>query len=194
MGNWCFMDGVVSFQNILELYICHFRARLLYLVCDCSFSGRWVHEMALDSCDVPACGHYVKEQGLTIKVFASCGANEEATEMCYVREGVKFDKSLWYLDMKLSSGQNTVVAAFTRCKCGKTLKEACQINHAWLWMDKINAYQKLYWVKGFDHGKPAWHCVLLTEEKRAEFILKTQQEAGKHTLNLLEYGKILQSG
>lgn len=61
-------------------------------------------------------------------------------------------------------------------------------------MDCVNASNNLYWVRGSDKGRPAWHCVLLKEEKREEFIFKTQCEAGKHTLNLLQYGNILQSG
>ena len=196
-GNWCFMDGVVTFQDILELYMCHFRARLLYLVCDCSFSGNWTREMAatLDSFDVPACGHYAKEQGITIKVFTSCRANEEAVEMCFIREGVNVDTtSLWFPQKKLSSGQSPAGKDFTFCNCGKALDEVCQIKHAWKWMDKVADGSNIYWVKGFDNRKPAWHCVLLKEEKRDEFISKTQTEAGKHTLNLLEYGKILLSG
>ena len=81
----------------------------------------------------------------------------------------------------------------TICRGGKTFKEACQITckmHVWKWMDKIDADHNIYWVRGYDKGKHAWHCVLLREV----FIFKTQNEAGMHSMDLLEYGKILRSG
>ena len=83
-------------QDMFELYMCHFRARLLYVVCDCSFSGRWAHELAmtLDNYDVLACGHSAKKQGITIKLFASCRATEEAAKMCFIKEAVKFEVSV----------------------------------------------------------------------------------------------------
>lgn len=66
--------------------------------------------MTLDSYDVLACGHSAKMQGITIKVFASCSTTEEATEMCFIKEGVKFEdkeKYLGFFSKKLSSGQTT---------------------------------------------------------------------------------------
>ena len=84
---------------MFELYMCHFRAvhaRLLYVACDCSFSGRWAHELAmtLDNYDVLACGHSAKKQGITTKLFASCRATEEAAKMCFIKEAVKFEVSV----------------------------------------------------------------------------------------------------
>lgn len=198
-GNWCFTDGVIALEEIFELYLCHFRSKLLYLVCDCSFSGGWVNKMAstLDSHDVLSCGHYAKIQGMTIKVFVSCRAHEEATELCFAREALEYNETeqyLGYCHKTLSSGQSTVIMDFTKCKCGKKLEENCQINHEWKWVDRITDVQLLYWVRGFDTGRPAWHCVLLREGKKKEFVQKTQEEAGKHTLNLLDYGRIIKSG
>ena len=117
--------------------------------------------------------------------------------MCFIKEAVKFEekeKYLWFASIKLSSGQTTMKGDSTICRGGKTFKEACQItcNHVWKWMDKIDADHNIYWVKGHDKGKHAWHCVLLREV----FIFETQNhcEAGMHSMDLLEYGKILRSG
>ena len=52
-----------------------------------------------------------REQGILLKVCCSCGANEEATVLCYITEAYEFDETNKYVvnypNMKLSSGQTT---------------------------------------------------------------------------------------
>uniref|UniRef100_A0A1X7VFE7 Uncharacterized protein n=1 Tax=Amphimedon queenslandica TaxID=400682 RepID=A0A1X7VFE7_AMPQE len=43
-GNWCFKDGVISFNDIFELYINHFKGKPLSITSDCSYSGNWINE------------------------------------------------------------------------------------------------------------------------------------------------------
>ena len=91
-GDWCFKDGTISFQEIFDLYRAHFSGRLLCIVSDCCYSGKWVHTCAetLDNMGIPPCGHKAREQGVMIKIFASCQPNQRAGDPCYSVEGVQF--------------------------------------------------------------------------------------------------------
>ena len=63
-GNWCFKDGIITFQDVFELYLNHLRGKVVYLVCDCSYSGKWRDECMkkYDEIGVGACGHYSKSK------------------------------------------------------------------------------------------------------------------------------------
>ena len=39
-GDWCFEDGFITFRDIAELYIKHFRGRVLSIHSDCSYAGQ----------------------------------------------------------------------------------------------------------------------------------------------------------
>ena len=41
-GDWCFCDGYISFRDIADLYTQHFTGKVLSIVLDCSYSGKWV--------------------------------------------------------------------------------------------------------------------------------------------------------
>ena len=79
-GNWCFKDGFVTFEQILQLYKQHFLGKMLTLICDCCYAGQWVHRFTetLDSLKIGACGHKAMEAGYYIKVFTACHANQTA--------------------------------------------------------------------------------------------------------------------
>ncbi len=67
-GNWCFKNGLISFEEIMELYTEHFKKRVLMIVSDCTYSGRWVKEAMtfMDRQGVGPCGHEAKEKGIFV--------------------------------------------------------------------------------------------------------------------------------
>ena len=44
-GVWCFEDGFISFRDIAELYMNHFRGRVLTIHSDCSYAGHWARQL-----------------------------------------------------------------------------------------------------------------------------------------------------
>lgn len=70
-GNWCFKDGVITLENILDLKTKHFRDRLLTLVC---YAGQWVHRCIgiVNNQGIGPCGHKTRDAGFLIKIFTSC--------------------------------------------------------------------------------------------------------------------------
>ena len=164
-GNWCFKDGVITFQDIFGLYMDCFRGKRLTIVCDCSYSGNWINDCVktLDDLGIPSCGHHTREQGLLFKLFCSCKSDEEATLLNYIDEGVTNDKSiLYYYCKKLKSGQTTAAGDFRRIRCSKTAAEPCEIHSTW--KDRLLTGSRLFLVRGTDRGRKAWHYLLVDEE------------------------------
>ena len=198
-GNWCFKDGVISFNDIFELYVNHFKRKPLAIISDCSYSGNWINECGkrLDEMNVPSCGHHTREQGLLFSICTSCQPNEEATALCYVNEAVtysKADKRVVYLSANsntLTSGQKTMGIDFRDIRCGKLANESCEADTDCTWNDYLsNKHHLVYIVRGKNKGFAAWHFVLVDEEKFVDF--KTQ--VATSSIDLSKYGKILKSG
>ncbi|XP_019849065.1 PREDICTED: uncharacterized protein LOC109580417 isoform X2 [Amphimedon queenslandica] len=196
-GNWCFKDGVISFNDIFELYINYFKGKSLSITSDCSYSGNWINECGkrLDEMNVPSCGHHTRQQGLLFKISTSCEPNEEATALCYVNEANAYSEAdktvvLWY-GKTLTSGQKTMLNDFRDIRCSKPANESCEADTDCTWNDYLsNKYHLVYKVCGKDKGYAAWHYVLVDEEKFVDF--KAQVATG--SIDLSKYGKILESG
>ena len=98
--------------------------KLLSIDTDCSHSGQWVVECAkcLDEMRIGACGHQTREQGILIKVYASCQPHQKATSGSYViQEGIVYNETRNRIavvtNKKLSDAQTTYGCDFTRTKC-----------------------------------------------------------------------------
>ena len=191
-GNWCFQDGVISFEDIFALYMDHIRGKRLTLICDCSYSGSWVEQCAkkLDEIGIPSCGHHTREQGILINVYCSCRHDQQATMLSCCEDGVYIeDGTLWYrLQKKLSESQQTISINSTIIQCRRD--KECEIPAHHTWMDRLFNGRYVYLVRGKDTDKPAWHYVLVDEKKENQF--RAQVATGK--IDVAEYGKILYSG
>ena len=195
-GNWCFKDGVITFQDIFGLYMDCFRGKQLTIHSDCSYSGNWIKDCVktLDDLGIPSCGHHTREQGILLKIFCSCGADEEATALCYITEANIFDDInkyvVTYYNKKLSSGQTTKCGDFRRIRCSKTATETCEIDSTCTWEDRIFKTRLVHLVRGKIRGSTVWHYVLVDEDKVEDF--KAKVDTG--TIDVADYGKTLYSG
>ena len=196
-GNWCFQDGVISFEDIFILYMKHFQGKLLNLTCDCSYSSRWAEQCAkkLDEIGIASCGHHTREQGILIRVFCSCEKDQQATMLTYCNEGVVVENELpWYYNSKkLTSAQTTLSADFTDIRCQKRPEENCEIPPHLTWMDCIIKIRYIYLVQGHVNNRgrleAAWLYVLVDKEKQ-EGLMEDD-----FTFNDAKcYGRILCSG
>ena len=196
-GNWCFKDGVITFQDIFGLYMDCFRGKRLTIRSDCSYSGNWIKDCVktLDDLGIPSCGHHTREQGILFNVHCSCGADEEATALCYITEANEFDEINKYVvfhgNTKLSSGQTTKCGDFRRIRCSKTATDTCEVDSTCTWEDRIFYKGHLaFLVRGKDRGSTAWHYVLVDEDKVEDF--KAKLKSGN--IDVADYGKVLYSG
>ena len=191
-GNWCFKDGVITFQDIFGLYMDCLRRKRLTIVSDCSYSGNWINDCIakLDELDIPSCGHHTREQGILLKIFCSCQANEEATVMAYINGAVILNKErelIFRTSKKLSSEQTASYGDFRSIRCGKVADEQCEISSSW--EDRLLKQKYVYLARGKDRGREAWNYVLVDKDK----VDKAEQVA-TGTIDVAEYGKVLDSG
>ena len=196
-GNWCFKDGVITFQDIFGLYMDCFRGKRLTIHSDCSYSGNWIKDCVktLDDLGIPSCGHYTRKERILLRVFCSCRADEEATVLCYIAEANEFDENnklvVTDYNKTLSSGQTTKLGDLTQIRCSKTTTETCEVDSTCTWEDRIfRKGHRVYLVRGKENDKQAWYYILVNEDKLEHF--KTQLCTG--IMKPVKHGAILYSG
>ena len=65
-GDWCFYDGYISFRDIADLYTQHFTGKVLAIVSDYSYSGKWEESCKefLDEIGVQPYRHSAGKKGM----------------------------------------------------------------------------------------------------------------------------------
>ena len=204
-GNWCFMDGTISFLEIFDLYMTHSPGKLLVITSDCCYSGNWVHrctETLDNKLGIPPCGHKARERGVLIKVCASCQLNEKAAEPCFSTDGMYVDANtglpMVRMNQQLTEHQTTMIADFTQLVCCRDPGSPCPAEDAfksWKWDDAVRGEMRrnVYLVRGKDKGRPAWHYVLLSsgDEDHVQAFRDTIRTG---TIDAADWGYIIVSG
>ena len=203
IGDWCFKDGFITFEDIISLYNKLLRGHVLTIVSDCSHSGQWVRACCayLDEQGVRPCGHSARDKGLLLKLFTSCRPGEITATPCFSVRTMSNDKNtgmvIFYSKRELRDTQHSYTFDFTKVVCDKKIEELCALSpETGTWLMRLLG-TRLFCVNGTDHGRRAWHYVVLVDDEEIiqKFVEKTQGEnAGKHSVNLEEYGQVVKSG
>ena len=196
-GDWCFSDGYITFQDLMDIYMDTYRGHVLTIVSDCSYSGHWVKQCYefMDGQGIVPCGHHAIKKGVLLKVFATCRSTQTAGVLSYCLHGMTFDKNSRYIRHRvpheIRESQHSTGRDFTEMYCGKGVDEECEEDDSNTWELKLQS-QRVYLVRGKDKGRPAWHYVLVVDdEDTIDNFLKTVK-SGK--VNVANYGEILFSG
>ena len=198
-GNWCFKDGTISFQEILNIFRRHPSVKCLNIVSDCSYSGQWVRECAktLDSLHIPPCGHRARENGVMLKVFASCQHNEEAAEPCYSVEAFRVeDNGLVSVGSRQLSQQKATKFNSTKCVCCRGPDSPCPkttFQHL-TWENAVDKLITLTLVQRRERGRDMWYYLLLHRAGYAYHEEFKSQYRRNPSLRLSDWGCILESG
>ncbi len=212
-GNWCFKDGVVTFDQIFRLYQQHFRGKVLTLVCDCCYAGQWVHRFVetLEMLGIGACGHKATEAGYLMKVFTSCLPDQTAYDTYYTTKSVRIDPTNSLMTFYLSSLQvkptqslqtpNGIDGTTTRC-FGEP-EEPCRFDRIpervqWTWRDllgdrRARLQKRLFRTWDTKEGKPYWQFILICDDKFEEFCTLCLSWP-KLNINYDDYGYTVFSG
>ena len=198
-GNWCFKDGTISFQEVFDLYRRCCTGKVLTINSDCCYSGNWVKDCAktLDRLGIPPCGHRAREQGILVKVFASCQPDQKATEPCYSMEGVTVDNDRSLLSSaKQLTQQRSAWFAGTRLVCCRAPDSPCPRNifkHL-KWEDGVNGKFQTWRIKRKEGGADKWYYIMLhraVDEYTAAFSAQLKRDPA---LQLSDWGYVLESG
>ena len=206
-GDWCFSDGFISFREIMNIYMTntYFKGKILYIYCDCSYSGSWVREAMsfMDEQGVGPCGHMTKEKDILIKVLASCLADEIPVERKFSTHGISNDKNdgtIWYQSLlrcdKICERQQPSIIDFSIVQCENRIDQPCTMAPGSTW-EKWSAQTRIMKLRGKKRGRPAWQYVLLTDDEETIRIIRdrtTGENSRKYSINADKYGKVLKSG
>jgi hypothetical protein len=208
-GNWCFKDGLITLESILDLYKEHFRGRMLTLVCDCCYSGQWVHRCIemMNNLGIGACGHKARDAGFLVKIFTSCRPTQVAYDTCYSKQSVYVDPSNHLMlfkqtPMKIGQDgklQNPYAINFTRVCCFSKPDEPCKFDQipqraSWTWTDftdgerRMQLKQRLFqvWIK--KEGRPFWRFIVVYKDKFDEFCRHFETRPITSSLNFDSVG------
>ena len=200
-GNWCFKDGTISFHEIFALYRKYCPGKSMAIMTDCCYSGQWTIDCAktLDSLGIPPCGHRAREQGILVKVLASCQPDQKAAEPCYSVEGVTVadDGTLGFQAKQLTQQTSTACDA-TRLSCCRGPDESCCSDEAlknWAWQEALHGRlrKSVQIVQLSDQGRPTWHYLLLSD-KSEEYKKRFVERVKSGSINLTEWGYVIASG
>ena len=205
-GNWCFKDGVITFEEVFDLYKRHFRGKLLYLICDCSYAGHWIQRCGetLDSMGIGACGHQARQNGILMKIATSCKPDQTAIDTCYTNYGVSpySDGRLgFFMGKDIGLTQTALFMDFTRARCFSKPEDSCRLGRIpftikWNWKQlthedkKARLNDRLFTVRGRDRGRKVWHFVIVIEHQLEEF----EAAVRTGTVDVADYGHVVASG
>ena len=203
-GDWCFEDGFITFREIAECYQQYFKGKQLGITCDCSYGGSWVKACMeyLDEQGVQPCAHSAKEKQLFISVSASCKHTEVPYRLLYSIRANTNDKNTGTLGVKengweVAQGQHFQYMYVATIECeNKSIDDPCLLGPGDTWR-KILLRDRIFLLRGTDNGRPVWHYVLLVDDD--ETISKFREliqgpNAGRHTVDISNYGQVLKSG
>ena len=134
-------------------------------------------------------------------MYASCQANQKATEACYSVEASEVTDDgilLSYIMKKASETQSFCGTDFTNLVCLRGPDESCLSAEAlknWTWQDAVGGGLKsrVRTVHGKDRGRQAWHLVLLSN-KSEEYKEQFQEKVKSDTIDVANWGYIIKSG
>ena len=142
------------------------------------------------------CGHSANKKGILLKVYASCKPTEVAATPCFSVQCAVNDKNTgamaYYVQgLKLRETQHSYGVDFTRIRCKKAFEEPCALSSSYTWQ-KENEAKRVFLVRGKDHGRPAWHYVLLVNDE--DSIEAFHKKVKEGTVDVADYGEVLKSG
>ena len=157
----------------------------------------------MDEQGVGPCGHAAKEKGILVKVFTSCLCDEIPAELAFSTHTVDNDKNTGQVSYKINvrsdkirDGQHPSGIDFTTVRCKNKIDQPCTMAPGSTW-ERWGIGERVMLVDGLDKGRRGWHYVLLVDDEETIRIFKEKtrgENAGKHSINLEDYGQVIKSG
>ena len=119
---------------------------------------------ALDRLGIPPCGHRAREQGILVKVFASCQPDQKAAEPCYSVEAVTVedDGTQTYEATQLTQ-QRLAWFDGTRLVCCRAPDSPCPRNtfQHLKWENGVDRKFNIQRIKRKEGGANKWYYIML---------------------------------
>jgi len=201
-GDWCFTDGFITFQTLMDLYTRHFVGRTLTVCSVCSYSGHWVDacKRFLGKLGIQPCGHSARKAGIMLKVYSSCLSDQVGSSLLYFARGCGNDKNTGALFLRgnseIAPGQAIRSADFTSVTCGRHIDEECGLSQDFSFarQEEIDHVYLLRWKK---RGRSIWQYVMLMEAPEVVELLEqklNRRYLRSRNVDLRDCGVVLKSG
>ena len=151
----------------------------------------------LDRLGIPPCGHRAREQGILVKVFASCQPDQKAAEPCYSVEGVSVEKDgTQTIIAKQLTQQRSAWFDGIKLVCCRAPDSPCPRNtfQHLKWEDGVDRKFNIRWITRKEGGADKWYCIMLHragDEYAAAFDAQFKRDPA---LQLSGWGYVLESG
>ena len=151
----------------------------------------------LDRLGIPPCGHRAREQGILLRVFASCQPDQKAAEPSYSVEAVTvLDDGTKISSAKQLTQQRSAWFAGTKLVCCRAPDSPCPKNtfQHLKWEDGVDGKLSTRWIKKKEGGADKWYYIMLHragDEYAAAFDAQFKRDPA---LQLSDWGYVLESG
>jgi len=151
----------------------------------------------LDRLGIPPCGHRAREQGILVKVFASCQPDQKAAEPCYSVEGVTVsDTGTLITTAHQLTQQRSARFSSSRLVCCRAPDSPCPRNtfQHLKWEDGLDRKFNIPQIKRKEGGRRKWYYIMLHragDEYAAAFRAQFKRDPA---LQLSDWGYVLESG
>ena len=151
----------------------------------------------LDRLGIPLCGHRAREQGILLRLFASCQPDQKAAEPCYSVEAVTVeDDGTQFIDAKQLTQQRSAWFDGTRLVCCRAPDSPCPRNtfQHLKWEDGVDRKLNTRWIKRKEGGAYKWYYIVLHragDEYAGAFDAQFKRDPA---LQLSDWGYVLESG
>ena len=153
----------------------------------------------LDEQGVQPCGHSARDNGMLIKLFASCQSNQVPHQLVYSIRACKNDKNRGTFFVHVGTTvvneghtQHVQLMDSTHLSCeNKSIDEICTLNSGYTW-HKDDIRNRTFLVRGKVDGRPAWHYVKVLDDQ--DTIDKFLEKVASGNLDVADYGQVLKSG
>ena len=151
----------------------------------------------LDRLGIPPCGHRAREQGILVKVFASCQPDQKAAEPCHSVESMFVsDDGTQFTDAKQLSQQKSAWFTSTKLVCCRAPDSPCPKNtfQHLKWEDGVDRKFNILEITRKEGGADKWYYIMLHragDEYAAVFDAQFKRDPA---LKLSGWGYVLESG
>ena len=192
-GDWCFKGGCITFKDISDVYMEHFKGKTLVINSDCPYSGQWVEacKRFLQDNHVQPCGHSAMSKKIQIKVFCSCQPHEIGSTLLYSARANRtdVDTGAKYIKTDVNIGppdQTTCFVDSTKIICNQTPDDRCLLRPGFTYEEKSRRSRI---VNKFQGNNNEWYVILLTDALDIELF----KELAKNLVEVHDmhhYGRI----
>ena len=184
------------------MYKKHFYGKLLDIVSNCSYSGKWIKACAefLDKHGVQPCGHSGRAANLLLALTVSCLPHQIPHSLLFSARGFTNDKNTTILSAdkdlrEVAEDQHVplhITTTYIVCRDGATFEDPCSLPDDYTWHKK-SIDDRIWLLRGEYQGQQAWKYVFLVDDNETMEVF-LHNIWNDIPIDVEDYGQVLRAG